>query len=1046
MKNRSFVDVTVDRIISFYQEKKCYLLADETGLGKTIASRELINKWYQNKPGKLKVLYIAPNLVLAEKNIKKLKHKNLTDKTEIIDGDRMTLGVLEKEKDKEIKYWAITPAVSFFLEGGTDKERQILFQNNQILLSDQSATMIDIQNKIESIEKAYKKASGQSEAIKPEAALLSDDAKELYEALRERNEGFLFSLVLDYESDKKKLIEMIVKNAFTRRKASVIQYRSAEWLEDAFIHYINRNEQKEIKLQNVLAKIKKDNVSSWKWYSFRNVTAYDWKEFPEFFDAINKKKDYLCENKLLLDEIKRNQKKGGELIDGSKVTEHLVKIINQEGTKEDWEIAIAWEQLITAFAMVHVLYWKKDDVDLAKDLQEALSNDLMDVMYENKTAKTKELNEILKEILKYTYWQLAFYYRRLAACIYNVKQWSPDLVIFDEFQNYPNIFSGSKSLDSDGETVAEFEKSTQNVQKILEAVSETGKILMLSATPYSYHNLISAGVSVGNEEEQFLNHVGMEDILRYMEEQNGIHVDHSDLFMQYHECVDEFVEVFDIMGETERSERYKELCEKAKMISDTLYAAGISRNERPTTDYDLKGEALYVSPQKVAKQSTDMCTTIDSDDDDPFIARRFLSLPFYVSGAGELLYRVRTKELLRDIFPEKEGFIPPIFMPATLSQNIQGPFVALRELDYAKLISFSRYTSVPPLQAQVVNAKLEELLQEVETIDTSGDQKVFDDYLKNILDRLSIKYPKIQMAEMPEVIKSKFAAETSSKIIAKSITQYCTQDDMEVNPKNYWECVKIYCEWGDFEAVLDEYFFLYMEENENKIVKSKNKQKEEEKLNPAQVLKEGMDTNFYAVAYTSKSQGGKGFIEHKIDLFQSPFYPFCFFLSSVAQEGLDFHWYCDRIVHWNVPSSPIAMLQREGRINRYRCLSLRKQLAKELREKYLEEFECSVHSIEELFDFANKKIDAYQGQNGFYPDHLSLSNEPLPLKRKCYYYPLSEEYFRWKDLIVNMEFYRSLFGGWGSSDRISDEMLEYCREQEKKGNGSIMIDLSPLTR
>lgn len=62
--------------------------------------------------------------------------------------------------------------------------------------------------------------------------------------------------------------------------------------------------------------------------------------------------------------------------------------------------------------------------------------------------------------------------------------------------------------------------------------------------------------------------------------------------------------------------------------------------------------------------------------------------------------------------------------------------------------------------------------------------------------------------------------------------------------------------------------------------------------------------------------------------FNSPFRPFVLATTSIGQEGLDFHVYCDRLVHWDLPGSPVDLEQREGRINRYGGLSIRKVLAK----------------------------------------------------------------------------------------------------------------------
>lgn len=61
--------------------------------------------------------------------------------------------------------------------------------------------------------------------------------------------------------------------------------------------------------------------------------------------------------------------------------------------------------------------------------------------------------------------------------------------------------------------------------------------------------------------------------------------------------------------------------------------------------------------------------------------------------------------------------------------------------------------------------------------------------------------------------------------------------------------------------------------------------------------------------------------------FNSPFRPFVLATTSIGQEGLDFHAYCCRIVHWDLPANPVDLEQREGRIRRYGGLSVRTALA-----------------------------------------------------------------------------------------------------------------------
>jgi hypothetical protein len=66
--------------------------------------------------------------------------------------------------------------------------------------------------------------------------------------------------------------------------------------------------------------------------------------------------------------------------------------------------------------------------------------------------------------------------------------------------------------------------------------------------------------------------------------------------------------------------------------------------------------------------------------------------------------------------------------------------------------------------------------------------------------------------------------------------------------------------------------------------------------------------------------------------FNTPFWPHVLATTSVGQEGLDFHSWCDRLVHWDLCSSPVDLEQREGRIQRFGGLVIRQPLAKLLGE------------------------------------------------------------------------------------------------------------------
>lgn len=86
----------------------------------------------------------------------------------------------------------------------------------------------------------------------------------------------------------------------------------------------------------------------------------------------------------------------------------------------------------------------------------------------------------------------------------------------------------------------------------------------------------------------------------------------------------------------------------------------------------------------------------------------------------------------------------------------------------------------------------------------------------------------------------------------------------------------------------------------------------------------------YAGAERGRTKAGKGGKLRSDALrraFNSPFWPHVLATTSVGQEGLDFHVWCDRVVHWDLPRDPVDFEQREGRIARYASLCVRRSLA-----------------------------------------------------------------------------------------------------------------------
>lgn len=104
----------------------------------------------------------------------------------------------------------------------------------------------------------------------------------------------------------------------------------------------------------------------------------------------------------------------------------------------------------------------------------------------------------------------------------------------------------------------------------------------------------------------------------------------------------------------------------------------------------------------------------------------------------------------------------------------------------------------------------------------------------------------------------------------------------------------------------------------------------------------------YAVGfYDTKSEGKSVQRKDNIRLsFNSPFRPFVLAITYIGQEALDFHYYyCRKIVHWNLPNNPIDLEQRGWRINRYKCHTIRQNIA----HKY-GEIQFNTDIWQEMFD------------------------------------------------------------------------------------------------
>lgn len=168
--------------------------------------------------------------------------------------------------------------------------------------------------------------------------------------------------------------------------------------------------------------------------------------------------------------------------------------------------------------------------------------------------------------------------------------------------------------------------------------------------------------------------------------------------------------------------------------------------------------------------------------------------------------------------------------------------------------------------------------------------------------------------------------------------------------------------------------------------------------------------------------------------FNSPFWPFVLATTSVGQEGLDFHWYCHAVVHWNLPSNPVDLEQREGRIHRFKGHAVRKNVAKVHAAEAIAHGSSDIWA--ELFRIAARSITNTGG--GLVPYWMYPVEDGAWIERHVPLYPLSRDQVRFDALQRSLGAYRMVFG-----QPRQDELLAYLVNHVEHGK---LAELSHLLR
>lgn len=273
----------------------------------------------------------------------------------------------------------------------------------------------------------------------------------------------------------------------------------------------------------------------------------------------------------------------------------------------------------------------------------------------------------------------------------------------------------------------------------------------------------------------------------------------------------------------------------------------------------------------------------------------------------------------------------------------------------------------------------------------------------------------------------------------------------------HWINLLTYCKQGNLQAVFDEYAHLISSgiDHDDVLIRQIHRQMLEsmdirttqytidtynsfqKRVMGAKDRPTNIRTHF-AVAFT-KGDGKEKDADRKKTIrnaFNSPFRPFVLATTSIGQEGLDFHNYCRKIVHWNLPSNPIDLEQREGRINRFECLAIRQNIAKRYGNIHF-----SKDIWDEMFEVA-AKTEKTDGSSDLIPYWgLRETDDMVKIERQVPMYPFSRDGLAYERLIKILSMYRLTLG-----QARQEELLEYlfknCDDPEKLR--SLFINLSPF--
>lgn len=298
------------------------------------------------------------------------------------------------------------------------------------------------------------------------------------------------------------------------------------------------------------------------------------------------------------------------------------------------------------------------------------------------------------------------------------------------------------------------------------------------------------------------------------------------------------------------------------------------------------------------------------------------------------------------------------------------------------------------------------------------------------------------------------------------IRQVGAGDETARDESAYWRLVLRYCRQGNLQAVLDEQWHLLWEQASwsadagpeetaaecarklARVVAQKARarvharflQARRDASGPAVETDELRFRTVFALRFgRSRTDDEESVSQDDVrEAFNSPFRPFVLASTSIGQEGLDFHPWCHRLVHWNLPGNPVDLEQREGRVHRYKGHAVRRNAAEAHADDALRSWRAGDDVWTLIFERAERTARA-AGDNDLVPHWIAPGRHRV--ERHVLQLPYTAEVEALERLKRQLAAYRVVLGQPRQEELIT--LLDRPELDARLRNWA--VDLSPPT-